>query len=238
MTDLSIIIPAYNEAENLRLLLPHLSLLSSKLGAAVDIMVIDRRIPCEDTRQICHANGVMYLNRSESDHYGAAMRCGIAHAKGRYIACMDADGSHSPEFIAELYAHANHADIVIASRYIAGGGSRNHALLILQSRMLNLIYSHVLSLHCSDISNSFRLYSGNLLRALTLECQHFDIVEEILVRSAVEKPDLHIREIPFMFEPRVYGKTKRNYWVLLPGFILTLIRLSAIRYRARTSRSR
>ncbi len=228
MADFSIIIPAYNETENLRLLLPRLRALETLLGATVEILVIDRKLPSEGTRQICDLHGAIYLNRSESDHYGAAVRCGIAHAKGQNIVCMDADGSHSPEFISQLYAYADQADIVIASRYVQGGGSRNHALLILQSRLLNFIYSRVLNLHCSDISNSFRLYRGDLLRALKLECQHFDIVEEILVRSTMQKPDLRIKEIPFMFEPRLHGKTKRNYWVLLPEFITTLIRLSVM----------
>lgn len=223
--DLTVVIPAYNEAENLQALLPRFADTLKKEGILAEILVVDRIVKTDDTPEVCRKNGAVYINRENSDLFGDAIRTGIAHSTGRFVAFMDADGSHPPEFVAELYRFRNDYDVVVASRYVDGGGTENTKTLILMSRILNLIYSLVLNIHCKDISNNFKLYRKDLLADLKLYCDNFDIVEEILFKIVKNNPDAKIKEIPFNFEKRKFGETKRNLFAFMISFAVTLFKL-------------
>lgn len=134
-------------------------------------------------------------------------------------------GPIPPEFIAELYKFRDQFDVVVASRYVAGGGTENTKILILMSRFLNLIYSLVLNIPCKDISNSFKLYRKDLLAELKLDCDNFDIVEEILFKIVKNNPGAKIKELPFKFEKRKFGETKRNLFAFIVSFAVTLFKL-------------
>ena len=200
--DLSIIIPAYKEEENLRVILPRLATVLGDMNISYEILVVDTMTSMDNTKSVCDVDGVRYLNRSGGNNYGDAIRTGIKHAEGTYIIFMDADGSHTPEFIVNLYEHRHHNDVVIASRYVKGGETDNNKVLILMSVVLNLIYSVVLNLNCKDVSNSFKLYKTEDIKHLTLKCNNFDIVEEILFKLKRSKKILHIKELPFSFKKR------------------------------------
>ena len=171
------------------------------------------------------SNAVVYINRENGNNYGDAVKTGIKYAQGKFIVFMDADGSHSPEFVTELYAHKGNNDVVIASRYIKGGFTDNNAALILMSRVLNVIYSLVLDLKCKDVSNSFKLYKGELIKQLSLYSKNFDIVEEILFKLKRFNPNLKIKEIPFHFKKRSMGHTKRNLFLFILSYIYTIFKL-------------
>lgn len=117
----------------------------------------------------------------------------------------------------------------MASRYIDGGHTENSPLLILMSRVLNWTYSALLNLNCQDVSNSFKLYRGDELRSIELKCDNFDIVEEILIRLARRTKQLRIKELPFTFKQRMFGKSKRNLFVFIFSYGVTLIRLLRMR---------
>src|SRR5205085_7298845 len=129
-------------------------------------------------------------------------------ARGRWVLVMDGDGSHNPLTVPELWQHRQDNDLVIASRYVRGGQTENPAILIFMSQIVNVVFRLALRLKCLDVSNSFRLYRGDDVRSLRLECNHFDIVEEILVKLAGLRPGFRIKEVPFTFERRKAGKTK------------------------------
>jgi dolichol-phosphate mannosyltransferase len=119
----SAIIPSYLEEENLRIIIPRLKNEMQKLGNDYEILVIDAMHAMDYTEDVCKNNNVTYLNRTNGNNYGDAVRTGITNANGEYIIFMDADGSHSPEFINKLYSYKDDYDVVIASRYIAGGAN-------------------------------------------------------------------------------------------------------------------
>jgi dolichol-phosphate mannosyltransferase len=146
---------------------------------------------------------------------------------------MDGDGSHNPRALSELWQHRHDHDLVIASRYVRGGQTENPAILILMSQIVNVVFRIALRLKCYDVSNSFRLYRGADVRSLTLECNHFDIVEEILVKLAALRPDFRIKEVPFTFEKRKAGKTKRHLVKFILGYLGTLCRLLQLKARAK-----
>lgn len=223
--DLSIILPAYEEADNLRWLLPEIKSQLQDLEITYEVIVVDTEQPKDESPQICAINQVIYIPRVGGSLYSHALKTGIGCSSGKWILCMDSDGSHPASFIASLWGARNEADIIIASRYVKGGHTENPAPLIFLSYLVNVVFRLVLGLKCSDLSNSFRLYQGAPLRSLTLECQNFDIVEEILLKISLAKAPFTIREIPFTFEARKSGKTKRDLFAFILSYLGTLRRL-------------
>ena len=224
--NLSIIIPSYNELENLQVLLPQLKteLINTKIN--YEILIIDTVEGCEKTREICSTYiNIRYINRLPTNTYGDAVRTGINKCNGDFLIFMDADGSHTPSFVKTLYEERHNADIVIASRYVDGGKTENGFILIFMSFVVNKLYSLVLNLNVKDVSNSFKLYKSSYLKNLILKCTNFDIVEEILYNCKVNYPTIKILEIPYIFKKRMYGQTKRNLIIFIFTFTLTLIKL-------------
>lgn len=233
--ELSIILPAYKESENLSLLLPGIEKTATALTANYEVVVVDTIEPLDNTKEICKRHEkVIYLNRTGKNSYGDAVRSGISRSSGKYIIFMDADFSHTPEFIEKIFLEKENADIVVASRYIEGGDTENNFILIAMSKIINFIYSYVLKLNCRDISNSFKLYNGDQLRGIELRCKNFDIVEEIFIKLVLEKKHIEqviIKEIPFTFKKRKHGKTKRNLILFALTYFFTLIRLKRFSYK-------
>jgi len=227
--ELSIVIPAYMEEENLRLLLPRLKKVLDDAGLTYEILVVDTAAALDDTEGACRQAGAVHLRRAGGDSFGAAVRTGIANTQGKYVCFMDADGSHGPEFITQMLHWREQFDVVVASRYVDGGHTENSPMLVLMSRMLNWTYAFFLNLNCQDVSNSFKLYRGEELRNIELKCDNFDIVEEILIRLARRTKQLRIKELPFTFKQRMFGKSKRNLFVFIFSYGVTLIRLLRIR---------
>lgn len=230
---LSVVLPAYGEAESLRTLLPALRTVVADLGVPAEILVVDAAPPRDDTAALCAALGVRCVPREGGSAYGHAVRTGIRRAAGDRVLFMDADGSHPPAFVATLWARRTEADLLVASRYVAGGDSDNPRPLVLLSRALNLLFRGALDLDVADVSNSLRLYRGDHLRALELASDHFDVVEEILVRLVDGHPGYRVLEVPFRFERRRTGTSKRSLGAFLLGYLATLRRLRRVRRSAR-----
>jgi dolichol-phosphate mannosyltransferase len=233
---LTIMMPAYGEAENLRLLLPLIKKITEELGVPSEIIVLDAASPVDDTQAVCAENQVKWLPRLGGNRYGDAVRTGIRASIGDFVITMDSDGSHNPQFITELWKKRHDADVVIASRYIPGGFTENPWLLVAMSRILNTVFKFFVGIPVYDVSNSFRLYQGNLLRSISPTYVNFDVLEEILAMIMWGKPEhsATILEIPFRFEQRKYGKPKRNLIVFGMQFMTALFKLRLLRskYRA------
>ena len=221
----SVVMPAYQEEENLRLLLPRVKTALTEIQIPWEVLVIDTITPLDATCSLCEQQAVRYLRREGGNSYGDAVRTGISKARGQLIIFMDSDGSHSPEWIPKLFAHHDQNDVVIASRYVEQGFTENSWLLTLMSKVLNFTYSLVLGISCKDVSNSYRLYHGDQIKGLKLKSDNFDIVEEVLFKLSRQRPGLRILEVPFTFKQRMFGKTKRNLPLFIVTYLYTLIKL-------------
>lgn len=215
--ELSIVMPAYREAESLKTLLPRLQVAVKKLCSSFEIIVADSMEPLDDTAEVCAKNGVVHLPRFGGNLYGDAVRSGISRAKGDLVLLMDSDGSHNPDALETLWNSRDKADVVIGSRYVKGGKTENPWLLIAMSRVLNYAYQLVFRLPVADVSNSLRLYKRHQLQSLTLVSDNFDIVEEILIRLVAGANHASVIEVPVTFEQRKAGESKRD----LPAFMLS-----------------
>lgn len=226
MQDLCVVIPAYLEEENLRLILPRIGNVLKSMSLEYEILVIDTCASMDQTPNVCaQYSDVRYMNRTLGNFYGDAVRTGIREANAHYVLFMDADGSHTPEFIPVLFNRRIDHDVVIASRYTKGGGTDNSKTLIVMSKIVNTMYSAVLNIKCKDVSNSYKLYRGDLLKNLELHCKNFDIVEELLFKLSRMNRNLRICEVPYVFKARMFGHTKRNLIAFMFSFAFTLLKL-------------
>ena len=224
MLELSVVIPAYREEENLRMLLPRLKAVLDETQVSYEILVVDTQMPLDNTKGVCLEEQVRYVPREVNNDYADAVRTGILSAAGTYILFMDGDGSHTPEYVPQLLQHRQNYDVVSASRYVSGGDTENSFYLILMSRTVNIAYSLVLGLKCKDVSNSFKLYKAEQLKQLELRCQNFDVIEEILFKLN-RRFKIKIKEVPFTFKKRMFGDSKRNLVVFMLTYLYTLLRL-------------
>ena len=224
LVDLTVIIPAYREAEALELLLPVLNLRVGELTANYEILVIDTQNALDHTESVCRANSVVHIRRV-GESYGDAVRTGIREAKGAYTLFMDADGSHNPSDIHRLWASRSEFELVVGSRYIEGGETENPRILIFMSYIVNVVFRFVFNLRCRDVSNSFRLYRTATLRDLKLQSNNFDLIPEALIRICKRYGPGAVLEVPIRFEQRKKGVSKRNLIAFAATYLKTIVRL-------------
>lgn len=231
--EISVLLPAYQEAENLKLLLPQINSVLTEMDVAYEVLVVDTKEPMDDTKAVCESSAVRYIKRRNGNTYGDAIRTGIAEAQGRFIVTMDADGSHEPDAMANLYRviKETDADLVVGSRYCEGGYTHNGFVLRSMSSILNMTYRLVFQLKVRDVSDSYRIYRASRLKEITLECDNFDVVEEILIRLNCKYPDFKVEEIPINFQQRKHGTSKRNLIKFIISYLITMKRLLRIKHQ-------
>lgn len=226
---ISVVLPTYLEGENLEKILPKIH---SKLSEIQhEILVVDTMTSMDDTPNICSKNDVRYVNRIGGNNYGDAIRTGIKLADGDYIVIMDADGSHDPGSIIDFYnaMQTGKYDLIIGSRYVKGGYTDNPWVLRFMSWVLNCTYRVIFGLKVKDISNSFRMYKKELVKSLVLECDNFDIVEEILIKLCMVNKPFVVKEIPISFNKRMAGESKRSLIRFIFSYIGTIKRLLSLK---------
>lgn len=222
--ELSIVIPAYLEAEALKVLLPGLKEHVAALTPSYEILVIDTEQRLDNTDEVCRTHSVTHIPRTGAS-YGNAVRTGLRRAAGKSILLMDADGSHNPAEIQRLWMHRDRFLIVIGSRYTSGGKTENPRTLILMSYAVNLIFRFFFSLPCRDVSNSFRLYRADAIRRVPIISNNFDLIPEVLIKICARYGPGTICEVPTTFERRKKGKSKRNLVAFAFAYVATIIRL-------------
>jgi len=224
---LTIVIPALREGPNLRQLLPELNQALENLGVPAEVLVIDGDSG-DGSREIVEEAGARYILETKRG-YGAVILRGIHEAQGEYVLSMDADQSHPAEFVAQLWAARERGDIVIASRYVAGGQVDQPAIRLFLSRVLNLFFRVGLSIPAADLSSGFRLYRKAIFRKIHPEFSNFVILVEILLLAM--RKGFTIAETPFHYQPR--GEGQSNARIVLFG--IDYLRLFYRMWRIRNS---
>jgi dolichol-phosphate mannosyltransferase len=230
--ELTVVLPAYREAEPLRQLLPKLNSAAGALTKSYEIVVVDAQTAVDDTQAVCDMMGVRHVFRRGGNRYGDAVRTGIAESAGQSVLLMDADGSHNPAEIGFLWRERGKADLIIGSRYTTGGHTQNPAVLIFLSFVVNVVYRLAFGLRVADVTNSFRLYRGDQIRGLHLDSSDFEIVEEILIRLTFGPAHASVIEVPITFEKRKAGESKRNLVEFAFSYVRSILRLRGFRRMA------
>jgi dolichol-phosphate mannosyltransferase len=225
--DLSIVIPALNEAANLAALLPAAHSMAAKLTERYEILVVDGG-SSDGTADVAAKHGAIVLRQSEPG-YGGALKAGFERARGCFIATMDADFSHRPEFLRRMWYLRERAEVIIASRYVEGGRAQMPLTRLLLSRILNWFFSRGLSLPFRDMSSGFRMYKRDALREISIESRDFEVLEEILIKLYAQ--GYQIIEVPFLYCPRREGRSHAK----LIRFGLRMLRTFFRMWRLRNS---
>jgi dolichol-phosphate mannosyltransferase len=222
---LAVIIPALNERENLEILLPAVREEIAQLNIPAEIVVVDGGShdgTCEAARQ----RGARVVPQQERG-YGGALLAGFAATAAPYLVTMDADLSHRPIFLQDLWRKRDDAEVLIASRYIPGGRAQMGAFRRLLSHILNRTYSRALSLPLRDLSSGFRMYRRAALAGLSIRARDFDALEEILIRVHAE--GWRVMEVPFHYMARGSGRSHARLFKFGWAFLKTLARMWRLR---------
>lgn len=210
-----VIVPTYNEADNLDDLLTQLLALPVSLG----VIVVDDNSP-DGTGQLAAAwttarpEQVHVIHRPRKMGLGTAYIAGFKKAvhelEAKRIMTMDADFSHNPRYIPDMIALSEKKHLVIGSRYVPGGGSLNCTWKrVLLSRIANMVARSLLGLKARDTTAGFRLYRREVLASIPLD-QIFSSGYSFLVEMLFmcQRRGWQVGEVPIVFEDRRKGKTK------------------------------
>lgn len=213
----SVLLPTYNERENLPLIVWLLVKYFTESVNDFEVIVIDDGSPdgtlavAEQLQQIYGEHRIILRPRAKKLGLGTAYIHGIKHASGNFIFIMDADLSHHPKFIPEFIQKQREGDydVVSGTRYKGNGGVYGWDLKRkLISRGANFLTQVLLRPGASDLTGSFRLYKRPVLEALMERCvsKGYVFQMEMIVRAR----QLHysVGEVPISFVDRVYGESK------------------------------
>ena len=218
-----VVIPTYMEAENVRWLLPRLLDSLEEAGWRALALIVDDSSP-DGTAEVAEeigskrGGGVEVLRRPGELGIGSAYIDGfkyalMKHPWARYICEMDADGSHPPETLVKMleYVEKVGADVVVASRYIEGGGWVNGSLTrILISKSANLLARISTGVKLSDLTSGFRVIRAESLRKVVDRLTELKsgYVFQVQLLYLLNRAGCKIVEYPLKFMPRRSGESK------------------------------
>jgi dolichol-phosphate mannosyltransferase len=225
---LSIIIPTYNEANNLPELIERINCVMKDEN--VDIIIVDDGSP-DGTASIAQKLNEVYgnvnvLTRNRRLGLGSAIKDGMCVSKAEVFAVMDADLQHPPEILKNMYEKIKDGfDIVVASRYVDGGGIEKWSIWRIIMSIVATKLAHLLlpkTRKVRDPLSGYFMLRGHIVKNIRLNANGFKILLEILVKGSYDL----IAEMPYVFKPRRAGKSKlhlkeiMNYLKLLLELML------------------
>jgi len=214
----SILLPTYNERENLPLMIylidKYLKLVPD---CSYEVIIIDDASPdgtlevAKKLQQIYGENRIILRPREGKLGLGTAYKYGLQHARGQFVIIMDADMSHHPKFIPEMIAlqRKENLDVVTGTRYVNGGGVYGWDLRRkLISRGANFLAQFFLQPGVSDLTGSFRLYRKEILAKLVVASISRGYMFQVEMMFRARKLGCRIGEVPITFVDRFYGESK------------------------------
>jgi len=223
MQKLTIVIPVYNEAENIK---TALDLIAAKVESPHTVSIVydkdeDTTVPV--VREIApqYKNPVVLLKNKYGRGALNAIKTGLEEAQTEFVIVTMADLSDPPEVINAMLKKAEDdgADIVCGSRYMKGGRQIGGPFLKgFLSRMAGLSLHFLTGIPTHDISNSFKLYRKTMLEKISIESQGgFEIGMEICVKAFLS--GYKVTETPTEWYDRSDGQSNFKLWQWLPSYL-------------------
>jgi dolichol-phosphate mannosyltransferase len=220
MNDVLVVIPTYNEIDNLGDVVARIL----RATGRADILVVDDNSP-DGTGRLADelaaaSDRVRVIHRTVKSGLGDAYRAGfgwgLAHGYALLVE-MDGDGSHQPEQLPDLLSATDSADVVLGSRWTPGGSAPNWALRrILLSRAGSFYARFALGLTPLDATGGYRVYAASALRRIdyaSVESQGYCFQIEMLWRASEAR--LRVVEVPIEFAERASGVSKMSSSIVL-----------------------
>jgi glycosyltransferase involved in cell wall biosynthesis len=226
---LLVAVPALNEAAAIAQVLESLS----AVHPLSDVVIVDDGSR-DATAAIARSSGARVVSHAINLGVGAAMGTAFKYAVHNgydTVLQFDGDGQHRPEYIAELVSALGDSDIVVGSRYAAGGTFRSSAARRGVQRFISWVVSAYARTRLTDATSGFRIAGP---RALAVFAEHYlvewlgDTVESIVLAT---RQNLTVREIPVVMNERAGGTPSQSIFraTLYTGRILFILGLAGIR---------
>jgi dolichol-phosphate mannosyltransferase len=226
MSDSLVIIPTYNEKDNVELMIRTVF----NLPVPFDILIVDDNSP-DGTAQIVQSfqkefpEKLHLLLRKEKNGLGKAYIAGFQWALQKnynFIFEMDCDFSHNPQDLIRLReACLNNFDVAIGSRYCKGGKVKDWPLgRILMSYFASLYVRSILWIPIHDTTSGFKCYKRKVLETIPLESIQFTgYAFQIEMKYAAYKLGFKLTEVPILFKDREKGQSKMSIKIFREALI-------------------
>jgi dolichol-phosphate mannosyltransferase len=234
----TICLPTYDERENLE---PMVRALGEVLGPDDRVLVIDDNSP-DGTGEIADRLAselawVDVLHRPRKEGLGPAYLAGFRRALddgAELVLELDCDFSHDPKDVPRLIEAAENADLVLGSRYVAGGGTANWGLLRRAISRWGSLYAQILlGLPVRDLTGGFKCYRRHVLETIDLDAidsRGYAFQIETTYRAI--QAGFRVVEIPIRFTDREVGGSKMSHSIVLEAvWKVPALRLRALRGR-------
>lgn len=239
-----VVVPTYNEAENVQRMLRALLGVFDRSGLDGHVLVVDDGSP-DGTADLADELGraderVQVLRRTRKEGIGPAYRAGFAHALAAgasRVVEMDCDFSHDPGRVPALVAAADHADLVLGSRYVRGGGVLRWGPLRRAISYGGCLYARlILRVPVRDLTGGFKCFRRAVLEAIPLErvsATGYGFQIEMTYRAV--RAGFRVVEVPIIFSERELGTSKMSHRIVWEA--ATLVPRLPRRLRAEESRA-
>jgi len=239
MPMLWVCLPTYNERENLEAMLRALDRVLTAQALPSRVLVIDDASP-DGTGELAdrlaaQLSFVEVLHRTEREGLGPAYLAGFRHvldAGAQLVAQIDCDLSHDPDDLPRLVAAAADADLVLGSRYVSGGGTRNWGAVRRAVSRAGCFYARVvLGVPVRDLTGGFKCFRRNVLESIELDrisSRGYAFQVETTYRAI--RAGFRVSEVPIVFSERRAGGSKMSVGIALEAlWRVPLLRLQALR---------
>lgn len=217
---LSIIIPAYNEARTIHLILDKVKEVDLINNITKEIIIVDDS-STDDTngaiKSYIEANpalNIQYIMHAENQGKGAALHTGIKNATGEFLIIQDADLEYDPEEYNILLKPIvnGFADVVYGSRFI--GGSPHRILFFwhtIGNKFLTVLSNMFSNLNLTDMETCYKLFNTKLIQSITLKENRFGFEPEVTAKIS-KIPEIRIYEVGISYYGRTFKEGKKINW--------------------------
>ena len=228
--DYSVILPTYNESKNILRTIRKVIQILNTLSSRFEIIIVDDNSPDGTGKKVIKQfqkdNRIHTIIRTLNPGLSASILEGVHCAKGRIIIGMDADGNHDPNIIPQMIDALKKADVVVASRFIPGGGMENW-LRYIASLCVNVILRVFYNFPIWDNTSGFYALRRDALFRLEPTDIYVGYGEYHLrlVYKAFQA-GMHIVEVPVFYQNRIHGQSKSRLTTMVATYLRTADALS------------
>lgn len=209
---LSIILPCYNEAENIKRTVNDMLDFIGTLAITYEIIIVNDGSQDHTEKVLKRINNkhVIKLYHKTNRGYGAALTTGFTNAKHNWIFFTDSDGQFNIQNIVNFFPHTNSSDMIIGYRR----RRQDTVIRIINARIFNIVVRILFNLSVRDIDCAFKLFKKDVILKNPLISKGALINTELLVKARKEGYKIH--ELPVDHYPRIKGNaTGANIFVIL-----------------------
>jgi len=227
---ISVLVPTYNERENLPELLKRISKVFREKKIDGEVIVIDDNSP-DGTGELAEELRKKYsflkvIHRRAKLGLGSAYLEGFGLSSGQLIFTMDSDLSHDPKYLPRFIEAAKRADLVVGTRYMKGGKTIGWGIYRrLVSRGANFLAKLVIRDGVKDVTSGYRAYHRKILERIPLDkIQSSGYAFQLEMMYEVKRRGFKIKSVPITFVDRKRGKSKLGIRDIL-GFLKLAVKL-------------